>query len=126
MRPDDDERPRRDRPASLREEDLGEDEADYADAKGVAHPGRRPDASMTLLTSMLERPLDPGYAAAAEKRLAAGQPASTGTRRPLLIVWLLIIGLVIGLVVTQPWSSGADDTAEATDEATTGIVMMVE
>jgi uncharacterized protein YlxW (UPF0749 family) len=101
VRPDDDEHPRRDRPASLREEDLGEDEADYADAKGVAHPRRRPDASMTLLTSMLERPLDPGYAAAAEKRLAAGQPASSGTRRPLLIVWLLIIGLVIGVSTAE-------------------------
>lgn len=81
----------------MSEEDLGEDEADYADASGVAHPARRRDASMTLLTSMLERPLDPGYAAAAEQRRAAGLPASSGTRRPILLVWLLIIGLVIGV-----------------------------
>ena len=78
-------------------DDLGEGEDEYADASGVAHPPPRRDASMTLLTSMLERPLDPGYAAAAEQRRAAGLPASSGTRRPILLVWLLIIGLVIGV-----------------------------
>ncbi len=57
----------------------------------AVQPARRPDASMTLLTSMLERPLNPGYAAAAEQRKGQGLPASTGTRRPLLLIWLLII-----------------------------------
>lgn len=52
---------------------------------------------MTLITSMLERPLDPGYAAAAEQRREQGLPASTGSRRPLLLVWLLIIGMIIGV-----------------------------
>lgn len=52
---------------------------------------------MTLLTSMMERPLDPGYAAAAEHRRERGLPASTGSRRPLLLVSLLVIGLVIGV-----------------------------
>ncbi|HIZ98166.1 MAG TPA: DUF881 domain-containing protein [Candidatus Janibacter merdipullorum] len=68
--------------------------------EGEEHPAARPrrvDESMTLITSMLERPLDPGYAAAAEQRRAQGLPASTGTRAPLLLVWLLIIGLVIGV-----------------------------
>ena len=62
-------------------DDLGEGEEEYADASGVAHPPPRRDASMTLLTSMLERPLDPGYAAAAEQRRAAGLPALVGHHR---------------------------------------------
>ncbi len=40
-----------------------------------SRPARRPDASMTLLTSMLERPLDPSYQAAADRRRAAGEAA---------------------------------------------------
>ena len=47
-------------------------------------PPRRPDASMTLLTSMLQRPLDPGYAAAANRREAQGKPRATSLRSPLL------------------------------------------
>ncbi|WP_338752402.1 DUF881 domain-containing protein [Janibacter alittae] len=70
---------------------------DDVGTKGVSPPGRRADASMTLITSMLERPLDPGYAAAAERREAAGLPRSSGTRRPMLIAWVLVIGLMIGV-----------------------------
>lgn len=92
---------RQEPPAELRAEDLGEGEAEYADASGVRYPSRRRDASMTLITSMLERPLDPGYRAAADARLAQGRPATTGTRRPLLIVWLVIIGLMIGVSTAQ-------------------------
>ena len=40
---------------------------------------------MTLLTTMLQRPLDPGYAAAAERREAEGQPRATSLRAPRLI-----------------------------------------
>lgn len=76
---------------------VDETELDYVRAQGAGGTRRRADASMTLLTSMLERPLDPGYAAAAERREAAGLPASSGTRRPMLIVWLLVIGLMIGI-----------------------------
>lgn len=78
-------------------EDLGEGEEDYADARGLPQPARRRDASMTLLTSMLERPLDPGYQAAADARVAQGLPASTGTRRARLLVAVLLIGLMIGV-----------------------------
>ncbi len=60
-------------------------------------PERAPDASMTLITTMLRRPLDPGYAAAAERRRAAGQPASTSLRSPLLVAATLAIGLVVGI-----------------------------
>jgi uncharacterized protein YlxW (UPF0749 family) len=60
-------------------------------------PQRAPDASMTLITTMLRRPLDPGYAAAAERRRAAGQPGSTSLRSPLLVAATLVIGLVVGV-----------------------------
>ena len=58
---------------------------------------RRPDASMTLLTTMLERPLDPGYAAAAARREAQGRPRSGSLRSPLLAVTTVLIGLVVGV-----------------------------
>lgn len=60
-------------------------------------PGRRPDESMTLLTSMMERPLDPGYAAAAERRAAAGLPAATSTTTPAVLVAVLVMGLVFAV-----------------------------
>lgn len=58
-------------------------------------PGRRLDESMTLLTSMMERPLDPGYAAAAEARERAGLPPSTGIRTPAVLVAALVTGLLL-------------------------------
>lgn len=59
--------------------------------------GRRPDASMTLLTSMLERPLDPGYAASARAREEVGLPRSTSLRAPRLVAAMVAIGLVVGV-----------------------------
>jgi len=58
---------------------------------------RAPDASMTLITTMLRRPLDPGYAAAAERRRAAGEPPTTSLRSPLLVAATVVIGLVVGV-----------------------------
>lgn len=58
---------------------------------------RRPDASMTLLTTMLQRPLDPGYAAAADRREAQGKPRATSTRTPLLVIATVLIGLLVGV-----------------------------
>lgn len=58
---------------------------------------RRPDESMTLLTTVVQRPLDPGYAAAADRREAAGKPRSTSLRSPLLVGATLVIGLVMGV-----------------------------
>ena len=57
--------------------------------------GRRVDESMTLLTSMMERPLDPGYAAAAERRVAAGLPPSTGFRTPVVVIACAVVGLLL-------------------------------
>lgn len=67
----------------------------------VTTPPRRPDASMTLITSMLERPLDPGYAAAAELREKAGLPRATGLRSPALIIFAVIIGTLVGIAAMQ-------------------------
>lgn len=73
-------------------------------------PGRRPDESMTLLTSMMERPLDPGYAAAAAKREAAGLPPATSTRGPAVLVAVLVMGL---LFATGALSLGHRDTTSS-------------
>jgi len=62
----------------------------------TGQPGRRPDASMTLITEMMERPLDPGYAAAAERRQQAGLPAASGLRSPTLIIATVLIGTLLG------------------------------
>lgn len=63
--------------------------------EGTTVPGRRVDESMTLLTSMMERPLDPGYAAAAERRTEAGLPAATSLRSVTVLVAALITGLLL-------------------------------
>jgi uncharacterized protein YlxW (UPF0749 family) len=59
-------------------------------------PEGRRDNSMTLITEMMERPLDPGYAAAAERRQKTGLPAATGIRSPMLIIVAILIGALLG------------------------------
>lgn len=67
-------------------------------APGAGAPPRRVDASMSLINEIMQRPLDPGYAAAADARVQAGLPASTGLRTPTLLVGAILLGalLVIG------------------------------
>lgn len=55
----------------------------------------RPDESMTLITEMMQRPLDPGYAAAAERRQRFGLPPATGHRSPLLVLVAVLIGALL-------------------------------
>jgi uncharacterized protein YlxW (UPF0749 family) len=50
---------------------------------------------MTLITEMMQRPLDPGYAAAAESRQKAGLPPATGHRSPLLVLVAILIGAML-------------------------------
>jgi uncharacterized protein YlxW (UPF0749 family) len=52
---------------------------------------------MTLLTSMMERPLDPSYAAAAQRRVDAGLPAATSTRSRTVLVAAVVVGLLLTL-----------------------------
>jgi hypothetical protein len=62
---------------------------------GFHSDGRRPAAgSMSLLQQLMDRPLDPSYAAAAARREADGLPPSTSLRSP----WLLIAEIVIGFL----------------------------
>ena len=60
-----------------------------------AAPARRADASMSLINELMAQPLDPGYAAAADARLQAGLPASTGLRTPLLAIGAVLIGVLL-------------------------------
>ena len=62
---------------------------------GFHSDGRRPAAgSMSLLQQLMDRPLDPSYAAAAARREADGLPPSTSLRSP----WLLVAAIVIGFL----------------------------
>jgi uncharacterized protein YlxW (UPF0749 family) len=69
---------------------------DGADAPGAGHSdGRRPmGGSMSLLQQLMDRPLDPSYAAAAARRDTEGLPPSTSLRSP----WVLVAAIVIGFL----------------------------
>lgn len=58
---------------------------------------RRPDESMTLLTTMMERPLDPGYQEAADRRAAAGLPRATSTQTVLVVVLAVLTGFLFAV-----------------------------
>ena len=62
---------------------------------GPGRSVRRPDASMTLLIEVMERPLDPGYAAAAANRSTT--PRATGPRRGLGQALILLLAVALGL-----------------------------
>ena len=61
---------------------------------GSGEPPRSPDASMTLLTEVYRRPLDPGYAEAAARRAAGSEPQRS--RRSTAGLVVLAIGLGLG------------------------------
>lgn len=61
----------------------------------MSTPPRRPDASMTLITSMLARPLDPGYAAAARERAAGAQAPRTARGRAAMLLSCVVVGLLL-------------------------------
>ena len=57
----------------------------------------RPDASMSLLNDLFQHPIDEGYAEAAARRQAAGEPRSSGSlpaKSLAFMVGLLLIGLL--------------------------------
>lgn len=73
---------------------------------------RRPDASMTLLTEVMQRPLDPGYAAAAERR-ALGDAAPRWRRAPATAVLAVGCGLLTVAGVLQLRAPAAEGSVGA-------------
>lgn len=69
---------------------------------------------MALITDLMERPLDPGYAAEAERRRAAGLRPSAGTHTPVVVVAALLIGF---LLVTAALSLRVPATAASKAKA---------
>jgi len=70
----------------------------------------RPDASMTLITEMMQRPLDPGYAAAAESRQRTGLPPATSHQGPMLVIFAVLVGAVLAtsaLALRAPTTSAS-------------------
>ncbi len=72
----------------------------------MTKPTRAPDASMTLITEMMQRPLDLGYADAAERRVAEGLAPSTGITSPLIIAAAVVLGLVLSIAALTLRPSG--------------------
>ena len=81
---------------------------------------RAADASMTLLKEVMERPLDPGYAAAAAARAAEGaDPVRRRRRVPVTVTLSVLAGLVLVTGVVQLRAPRAVDTAEQLREQIT-------
>lgn len=84
----------------------------------VRRPGSSPgpvDASMSLIRQVVDRPLDPSYRAASDRREKAGLPRSTGTRKPLVAISAVLIGfmLVAAALVLRPSGTTASREKEA-------------
>ena len=79
-----------------------------------AAPPGRPDESMTLITEMMQRPLDPGYAAAAESRVRDGLSPATGERSPMLVIAAVVVGALLAI---SALALRAPDTAANTVKA---------
>jgi uncharacterized protein YlxW (UPF0749 family) len=80
----------------------------------MSTPSRRPDASMTLLAEVMERTLDPGYAAAAERRQESGNPPPSPVSRVvtpalLVLIGLLTVAAVLALRAPQPERTSGKD-----------------
>ncbi|UFU08235.1 DUF881 domain-containing protein [Ruania halotolerans] len=60
----------------------------------AATGGRRPDASMTLLNEVMERPLDLGYAAASDARRRGVATPQTPVRRSVTFLLAVLLGVV--------------------------------
>ncbi len=61
----------------------------------------RPDASMTLITAVMENPLDPGYEAVAQERAAGVRRSSSWPVRIVVLLLAVITGMGIVLAAQQ-------------------------
>ncbi|MGZ4590425.1 MAG: DUF881 domain-containing protein [Actinomycetes bacterium] len=86
-------------------------------APAPAAPARR-DASMLLLTNLMEHALDEGYAEAARRREHGGGRRSRG---PLLLVGLLGVGLLLSTAAAQ-----AHNRASSTAQARTALIAEIQ
>ncbi|MFP5346852.1 MAG: DUF881 domain-containing protein [Actinomycetes bacterium] len=69
----------------------------------------RPDASMTLLTEVMQRPLDPGYAAAAQRR-EQGDGVRSPRRLTLTVLLAAVAGGLLVAAVLQLRLPGQSDS----------------
>lgn len=67
---------------------------------------------MTLLTEVMDRPLDPGYAAAAQRRQGAGVPPGRPERSARTLVILVLLGLLLAAAALQTRSQSTSRIAE--------------
>lgn len=81
---------------------------------------RRPDASMSLLTDLRERSLEPSYAAAAERRAALGLPPRS-TRSPLVVLAAVALGVLL-TVAGQALRSSTSLVSQTRDRLMAEIV----
>lgn len=71
-------------------------------------------APSSVIRDVLDRPADPAYQAAAERRRAAGLNPSTGVRTPLLLVTSVLVGLLLTVAAATlraPAPEGQDTRA---------------
>lgn len=61
----------------------------------------RVDQSMSLITELMEHPLEPSYEAAAQQRREAGLKPATSTATPLVLVIALVVGLLFALAAVN-------------------------
>ncbi|ABS04564.1 DUF881 domain-containing protein [Kineococcus radiotolerans] len=71
--------------------------------------GRDPAASTALLTEVMTRPLDPGYAAAARRRAESGAPRSRAGRGG---TWLALLAIGALLAVAGARAAAAEPAAD--------------
>lgn len=69
-------------------------------SRGPAVRDSNPAASMALLEEVLDPPIGPGYHSAAQRRVEAGLPSSSGTRTWLMLVVCLLLGLLATVAAT--------------------------
>ncbi len=61
----------------------------------------RVDQSMSLITELMEHPLEPSYEVAAAQRRDAGLKPATSTATPLVLVTALVVGLLFALAAVN-------------------------
>lgn len=76
-------------------------DAPNAPSDRTTYHGRRLDASMSLLTELIERPLDPGYAAAAQRRIDKGEAPARSASSVLTITAAGLVGLLLAVAGLQ-------------------------